>query len=167
MMKIPENMTEKEVTDVIAKIARKLAPKFVFAPYDIDDIFQEAFIIGVEGLDKYDPSRPLSNFMFTHISNRLKNFKRDRYYRLDIGNAQNIQNTKRNLTEATDIDALYFISSSDNTFNEAHIAEMLKRIDEKLPAEYRRDYLKLKTNSPMPKSRKAMLLKILKEIIDQ
>lgn len=166
-MKIPNNMTESEVVATITKVARHLAPKYTFSPYDIEDIFQEAFIIGMEGLEKYDSGRPLSGFMFTHISNRLKNFKRDKYYRLDIGNAQQIQNTKKNLNEAFDIDALYSVCSQDQTSNNAQLTEILQLIDEKLPSEYRRDYLKLKTNSSLPKGRKAIIIKVIKEIIDE
>ena len=160
-------MTESEVVATITKVARHLSPKYTFSPYDVEDIFQEAFIIGMEGLEKYDSGRPLSGFMFTHISNRLKNFKRDKYYRLDIGNAQQIQNTKKNLNEAFDIDALYSVCSPDQTSDNAHLKEILQLIDEKLPAEYRRDYLKLKTNSSLPKGRKATIIKVIKEIIDE
>ena len=43
-------------------------------------------MMGVEGLDRYDSNKPLENFMYAHINNRLKNFKRDNYYRFDYGN---------------------------------------------------------------------------------
>ena len=51
-MKIPSNTTEEEVVEVITRVARKLAHKFVFASYDVDDIEQEAFLMGIEGLNK-------------------------------------------------------------------------------------------------------------------
>lgn len=165
-MKTPKNMTEQEVIDTITKVARHLAPKYVFASYDLDDIFQEAFIIGIEGLEKYDEKRPLSNFLFTHISNRLKNFKRNNYYRLDIGTAQQIQDRKKSLLEPLDIDAIYSICTQDKTSNDVYVNEVLHIIDEKLPAEYRRDYLKLRTNSPLSKGRKAMIIKIIQEIVN-
>lgn len=165
-MKIPKNMTEQEVVDIITKVARSLAPKFTFASYDIDDIFQEAFIIGIDGLEKYDQERPLANFMFAHISNRLKNFKRNNYYRLDIGSAQEIQDRKKSLLEPLDIDNIYGISTRDETHENAHISETLKSIDEKLPPKYRRDYLKLITNSPIPKGRKAVIMKVIQKILN-
>ena len=94
-MRIPEGLTEDDIVGVITKIARRLAPKFTFASYDVEDIEQEAFLIGIAGLEKYDPTRPLENFMYTHISNRLKTFKRDNYYRLDYGsNAQKSKTVK-------------------------------------------------------------------------
>tara|TARA_B100001113_G_scaffold165997_1_gene135809 strand:- start:1460 stop:1978 length:519 start_codon:yes stop_codon:yes gene_type:complete len=164
-MKTPKNMSEQEVVDTITKVARHLAPKYVFASYDIEDIFQEAFIIGIEGLEKYDEKRPLSNFLFTHISNRLKNFKRNNYYRLDIGTAQQIQDRKKSLLEPLDIEAIYSICTQDKTTNDAYIDEVLKIIDEQLPSEYRRDYLKLQTNSPLPKGRKTAIIKIIQDIL--
>ena len=80
-METPNNLTEDEVVQVITKVAKKLAHKFVFASYDVDDIEQEAFLMGIEGLKRYDSSKPLENFMYAHINNRLKNFKRDNHRR--------------------------------------------------------------------------------------
>jgi len=44
---------------------------------------QQAAIFALEGLENYDSSRPLENFLWTHVRNRLFNFKRDNYYRPD------------------------------------------------------------------------------------
>ena len=51
-------MTEDEVMKTIARSLHNLAPN-LFASYDVDDIFQEAFIIGIEGIDKYDEKNAL------------------------------------------------------------------------------------------------------------
>lgn len=160
-------MTEDEVISTIMLIARKLAPKFVFASYEEDDIIQEAFIIGIDGLEKYDSSRPLSNFMFTHISNRLKNFKRDNYYRLDIGTGQTIQNKKKSILDAVDIESLHSICLEDDILTDIHTREVLDLIDRKLPHQYRRDYLRLQTNAPISKSRKIEIQRVLQDILDQ
>ena len=107
-MDFPEGVDEDHAVEVITKVAKRLAPKYVFAGYDVEDIEQEAFLIGVAGLAKYDPSRPLENFMYTHINNRLKTFKRDNFYRMDYGSsAQKIQDRKKNLLEPVSIDCLY------------------------------------------------------------
>lgn len=82
-MKIPDNMTEQEVIDIIEKIASNIAWKFVFANYTYEDIKQEAFIWGIKGLDKYNPEQPLENFLWVHIKNRLCNLKRKKYTRID------------------------------------------------------------------------------------
>lgn len=165
-MKKPDNLSEQEVIEVITRVSKKLAPKFVFASYEAEDIEQEAFLMGVEGLDRYDSSKPLENFMYTHINNRLKNFKRDNYYRFDYGNAQRIQDRKKNILEPMDIAALYSVSTEDETVSNAHIAETVELIDRKLPAELRGDYLRLQTNSPLPKGRKAIIIQVIEDIVN-
>jgi hypothetical protein len=74
-------MTEEEVIQIIQKIANKLSYKFTFGPYTREDIRQEAFIIGMDGLKGHDGIRPLENFLWRHIRNRLCNFKRDNFIR--------------------------------------------------------------------------------------
>ena len=166
-MKIPDGMDEAHVTDVIMKISRRLAPRYVFSGYDVEDIEQEAFLIGCAGLEKYDPTRPLENFMYTHINNRLKTFKRDNYYRMDYGSsAQKIQDRKKNLIEPVSIDSIYSIYSCDHTTNDVHITEMLDLIDRKLPPHLRGDYLKLQANAPLPKSRKANIIEAISRIVN-
>ena len=165
-MKKPDNLSEQEVIEVITRVSKKLAPKFVFASYETGDIEQEAFLMGVEGLTRYDSSKPLENFMYSHINNRLKNFKRDNYYRFDYGNAQRIQDRKKNILEPMDIAALYSVSTEDETVTNAHMSEMIELIDRKLPAELRGDYLRLQTNTPLPKGRKAIITQAIESIIN-
>lgn len=166
-MKIPEGLDEQQVYSIITKIAKRLAPKYVFSGYEVEDIEQEAFLIGIAGLEKYDPSRPLENFMHIHINNRLKTFKRDNYYRLDYGSeAQKIQDRKKNLLEPVSLDNVYSICSSDQTINDAYTKEILDLIDRKLPSHLRRDYLKLQSNSPLPKNRRAHIISVIEGIIN-
>ena len=58
-MEFPQGVDQQHAIEVIMKISKRLAPKFTFASYDVEDIQQEAFLIGIAGLEKYDPSRPL------------------------------------------------------------------------------------------------------------
>ena len=80
---MPKNMTEKQVLEVIDKISSKLCYKFKFGYHDVDDMKQQAKLFALEGLDKYDGKRPLENFLWTHVRNRLFNYKRDNYERPD------------------------------------------------------------------------------------
>ena len=82
-MKIPKNMTEEEVLQIMEKVAKRLAYKFRFGYYDIDDMKQEAYLEAIKGLEKYDEKRPLENFLWTHVRNRLFNLKRNKYERPD------------------------------------------------------------------------------------
>lgn len=165
-MKIPKNMTEDQVVDIITNVAHRLAPKFTFAFYETEDIEQEAFMLGVEALGRYDDTKPLENFLYTHISNRLKNFKRDNYYRFDHGDAQKIQDRKKSILDAADIDNFKFISAETEVSDDVHMKEVRDLIDKKLPADLRSDYLRLKSNTPLPKTRRDYIIHIIEEIIE-
>jgi hypothetical protein len=80
-MNIPEGMTEAEVLEIIDKISNRLSWKFVFPGFDREDIEQEAKIIALDGLKRYDPDKPLENFLWVHVRKRLCNFKRDNFTR--------------------------------------------------------------------------------------
>jgi len=82
-MQVPNGMTEAEVLATIDKIARRLSPKFKFGYHEVDDIKQQIFIFAWESLKHYDSDRPLENFLWVHVRNRLLNFKRDSYERPD------------------------------------------------------------------------------------
>lgn len=80
-MKMPHNHTEAEVVEIIDRVAQKIASKFKFGYHDIDDMRQQARLFALEGLARYDCKRPLENFLWVHVHNRLFNFKRDNYER--------------------------------------------------------------------------------------
>lgn len=77
------SVDEQQFVEVLEKITKKLSYKFKFGYHDIDDMKQQAAIFAIEALEKYDHKRPLENFLWTHIRNRLFNYKRDHYQRPD------------------------------------------------------------------------------------
>lgn len=78
-----KQISEQELLDTIETISKKLAYKFKFGYHEIDDMRQQISIFALEGLKNYDYNRPLENFLWTHVRNRLFNFKRDNYQRPD------------------------------------------------------------------------------------
>lgn len=80
---LPNGVTEEEFLRVLDDISKRLGHKFKFGYHDFDDMKQQAAIFALEGLEKYDRSRPLENFLWTHVRNRLFNYKRDNYQRPD------------------------------------------------------------------------------------
>jgi len=74
---------ESELLKVIDIISKKLAYKFKFGYHEIEDMKQQISIFALEGLQNYDHKRPLENFLWTHVRNRLFNYKRDNYQRPD------------------------------------------------------------------------------------
>lgn len=82
-IKIPKGYTEEQVVNIIKIIGRKLGEKFVFGYHDIEDLEQQAALIAWEGLLRYDGRANLYNFLYTHVHNRLHNYKRDNFERID------------------------------------------------------------------------------------
>lgn len=82
-MKLPPNMSEDQVVEIIYRVVNTLAKKFRFGFSTTEDIRQEGARFAIEALNggKYDPTRPLENFLYTHVRNRLINYKRDHYIR--------------------------------------------------------------------------------------
>lgn len=76
-------VTEEEFLIVLENISKRLGHKFKFGYHSYEDMKQQAAIFALEGLEKYDNTRPLENFLWTHVRNRLFNFKRDNYQRPD------------------------------------------------------------------------------------
>ena len=73
----------QETMEIVDNVCRAISKNFAFDHFEPDDIYQEAFIICMEILDKYDGDRPLENFLRVSLKNRLRNFRRDnsKYYK--------------------------------------------------------------------------------------
>jgi hypothetical protein len=82
--KLPNNVDEQQFLNALDNISKRLGNKFKFGYHSYEDMKQQAAIFALEGLEKYDSSRPLENFLWTHVRNRLFNFKRDNYQRPDL-----------------------------------------------------------------------------------
>ena len=76
-------INEDEFLNIVDIISKKLAYKFKFGYHDYEDMKQQISIFALEGLKNYDHKRPLENFLWTHVRNRLFNYKRDNYQRPD------------------------------------------------------------------------------------
>ena len=81
-MYIPDGMTESQILEIFNKVIAKLCYKFRFGTHHVDDIRQQAMLYAIEGMSRYDDTRPLENFIYVHVRNRLYNFKRNNYFRL-------------------------------------------------------------------------------------
>lgn len=69
---------------IIEKLVKRIAARYKFGMYGIDDIEQEARRIGIEGLAGYHPEQgPLENFLHRHFHNRLRNLKRNKFKRVE------------------------------------------------------------------------------------
>ena len=182
-MEIPQGMTEQEVIKTITKVVDRYAKKFKFSYHEIEDIKQEGFMIGMEALDRYDPSRPLENFLAVHIKNRLKNFKRDNFFRVDDNLEKNAEsdrdikklrrnNVRKFLLYPIDIDSVQQdreknMSTPDNFVDDVEIKELMVIIDVNLDVSYRKDYLKIRDGVYVPKTRREEVYNEVKTILKE
>ena len=167
-------MTETEVLATMTRVVNRIAHKYRFGYYDIDDIKQEAFIIAMEAMDRYDEGRPLENFLAVHISNRLKNFKRDNFFRPDYvppsGKITNDNNTKRFLMEPLDIDNIRDehernMRGEENIVDELAKKELMNIIDTSLDMGLRGDYLRILHGVYVPKPRREQIYESIMQIL--
>ena len=166
-------MTESEVLEVVNRICDRYAYKFKFGYFEPDDIRQEAFIIAIDALERYEESRPLENFLAVHVKNRLNNFKRDRYYRqhkkLDE-NIDQLNNSKKFLMDTLDISDIRDEKEGNMRLDDDFIEkianeELLEIIDEHLDVSFRSDYLRVKDGTYVPKPRREQIMEEITEIL--
>ena len=164
-MKIPKGMTEKEVLEIINKVASRYAHKFRFGYFEADDIRQEAVIIAMEALERYEEGRPLENFLAVHVKNRLNNFKRDKYYRqskVDSNTQEKHNNSKKFLMEPLDISNIRDEKEDNMRVEDDFVIdfqqqEVLRIIDQNLDVSLRSDYLRIKDGVYVPKPRRKQI----------
>lgn len=167
-MKTPENMTEEQTLDVITKVVNRIAPKYTFYGYTVDDIKQESYIICINALERYDNKRPLENFLSKNLSNRLKNFVRDNYF---VGESNG---DRMRVLQPAQLDYEDSIIDGDSgtaqsyryCIDEDRIdrEELNAFIDINLPASMRMDYLKMLENIYIPKTRKNEIIEKIQEL---
>jgi len=191
-----KTVDENELLKVIDIITKKLAYKFKFGYHDIEDMKQQISIFALEGLKNYDHKRPLENFLWTHVRNRLFNYKRDNYQRPDkpcyscplydktlsictkysnkydcdlYSNWAQRNESKKNLMHLTTIEEVKDYSNVflDSKSLSSENAEILKILDEELTGEYRVIYIKFKNGSKIPKSDRDKLISKIQEILWQ
>ena len=161
-MNIPKNMTREQVLEKIELVVNRISPKYTFHGYDVDDIKQEAFMICMDALDRYDQKRPLENFLSVNLSNRLKNFVRDNFFVGQDENKRNVLCPKQLTFESSVAE-----ECEDNLDRKIDFNTLRSLIDEHLPAEYRSDYLKILSDVYISKKRREHIIEVIKGIIDE
>lgn len=87
---------------IIEGLARSRSANGAFAYYEHSDISQEVWFLCLEALERYDPTiGPIENYLVRHVSNRMKNLRRDKYFRpgSDIPSS-GLARTRMNLVNA-------------------------------------------------------------------
>jgi|TARA_B100000497_G_C7631152_1_gene379357 RNA polymerase sigma factor (sigma-70 family) len=158
-MKIPKNMSEEQVYDTIFNIIERISHKYTFHGYEVEDIQQEAFIICVDALNRYDEKRPLENFLSVNLSNRLKNFIRDNHF---VKN----NNHKKKIKQPYALVSENIINEKFDLDQIIEHKEIFDLIDDQLPSNLREDYLKIINDIPISKSKKEKIFETIRSIVE-
>lgn len=191
-----KQISEQEFLEVLEKITKRLAHKFKFGYHSVEDMKQQAAIFALEGLKNYDHKRPLENFLWTHVRNRLFNYKRNNYQRPDkpcltcplydptykLSNNQcskfldkkdcDLYKTwaKRNEAKKNIAKPSHMedisVLSSNYSFDNEN-HELIEFLDKNIKTEYRESYLKLKHNQKINKSELAKLQKHILSLMEE
>ena len=158
-------MTEQGVIDQINKVCDRIAPRYTFYGYTVDDIKQESFIICMEALHRYEEGRPLENFLSVNLSNRLKNFVRDNHY--FSGDSED----RIKLMQPAQLDHENSIVDDDNSesmdYEDLDLKDMAELINEHIPADIRMDYLKMINDVYVTKQKRDDITGIILEILEE
>jgi DNA-directed RNA polymerase specialized sigma24 family protein len=151
-----------DILDIIMRVANRIAPKYVFVHYTKDDLIQEAILMGMDAYKRWDKKRPFENFVSNHISRRLKTLKRDKYYRSNNGkDLTKAQQAKKNIINPNKLSydiILTLLSRKTSNHN-----EFWERIDEILPANMRKDYLKMRSGVKVTAVQRKKIIEFIKE----
>tara|TARA_Y100001938_G_scaffold5779_1_gene7193 strand:+ start:2291 stop:2806 length:516 start_codon:yes stop_codon:yes gene_type:complete len=164
-MNIPKGMTEQQVIDQINIVCNRIAPRYTFYGYTVDDIKQESFIICMEALNRYDGIRPLENFLSVNLSNRLKNFVRDNHF---VGSDNE---DRQKVYQPAQLDYEDYIVDEENKFaisyEDMQSKEMVIIINKYLPAAMRMDYLKMINDVYITKQRREEVTACILELLEE
>lgn len=95
-----------EAYPIIERLAKNRSANGAFAYYDNNDVYQEVWGMCLEALRRYDPTiGPIENYLVKHVTNRIKNLKRDKYFRpgFDVSTS-GLARTRMNLINALPLD---------------------------------------------------------------
>ena len=165
---IPENMTEEEVMGVIETVVDRMAHKYTFFSYDVDDVKQEAFIECLEALPRYDNDRPLENFLSSHLRFRMINLLRKNRI-LDANYKSNIDSEYMKVIRPAQLEDGCSVASNEETVDYTSIdyKDMVDIINKELPASVRMDYLKMINGMYIPKPRRLEITNMIINILAQ
>lgn len=157
-----------EQQQTILKVIDRIAPRYVFSYYELDDIRQESYIICLEGLEKYDKSRPFENFISKHLSNRLKTLIRDKYSRSNIESEKHgqLNQSKRNLMDLKSVEGQHKMCE-DNALEKILTEEAIEKLMRELPPSMRNNFYRLANGVSIQSAKKTALFQKVKEILGE
>ena len=180
--------TQEEVLDEIKTVCRSISTQINFGYYDKEDIEQEGIILGITVLGDYDFERPLANFIYTHVRNRILNLQRKLLTRTDppcllchqsiSGHSghtdgkmcdsykkwHKLNFTKRSLMEPMELEEGI---AKDTVSDLSETKDLITKIDSLLPIYLRASYLRMRAGENVPENIKEQVEDFVRELIYQ
>jgi DNA-directed RNA polymerase specialized sigma24 family protein len=148
-------MNETELLRLTQYVANQLKSKFQFDIYDQDDIEQEIYFLILEAAKRFDEEKSTAEQFFYHfVRNRLITLKRDKYFN------ENSAESKKLLYTAT---SLSMEVESPACFSNSNFLDI---VDEKIVANLREDFLKLRDGVSIPHHSKQKVLAAMRVIAE-
>ncbi len=178
-MIVPEGLTEQEVTDIMYRVSREIARRYLFGYHSVEDNIQQGVMECIKTLNNHkfvprgdkDLQQQLINFLRVHVRNRLSNFRRNHSFRYAEPNSKN-NVAKFNLMHPLKIHSQGLagspIFSRENTITQGiDRSEMIRRIREALSIPMLKDFLKWQNDVKIPTKRKKELFSKIVEILGE
>lgn len=169
-------MVNEETQVALDKVCRRIASKYYVPGYDKRDVYQEAYLIGLEILGKYDPERnpKVENFLNVSINNRFQNFiriKSENKKNCGCCEYESCKKCRYRESKAKVIHMQQFTENFDYTdnieFYREKLHDLLPLIDLKLPVSMRDDWRRILDDSHVVRSRRFEILDEIREIVKE
>lgn len=169
MSKLPK--VTKEQLAVIEQCAQQISSSNWIPGYEKEDIRQEAIIIGIKAIVKYNGSIPLDKFMSNRMKQRLISLRRLTNNKPECNCGTCLKCT--NYTARMKINRASELPAEDSNKSLQYemediltYSELSNYLDHCIPAEYREDYLKILAGVAVPIARKQKLRELIKDLLD-
>jgi DNA-directed RNA polymerase specialized sigma24 family protein len=186
---LPPEVTEQEFLRVVDKLASRMARRFAFGPYSPEDLAQQCVVWALESMDKYDPARPLENFLQVHLKRRLLNLRRNKLKRTEIpcrechdkghhGDGvkcdRYLEWESRNLSKLNIMFPLDLAAINEDQerslqarsgLDSHDVADLLSRIEDRLPPHMRADLLRMADGALVTSERRREIKKAVRSIL--
>lgn len=183
-IKRPENFEP-----VVKNIINMVANANTFGSYTKQDISQEIWLMCLEALPRFDNKRSLYNFLLTHVKHRLKNLKRNKFFRHECpcklcsfkeqGKTEHedgqycaryLKWYEMNLSKSSlasslgrDFDRDAYVDECESHEETVARKDLFDSIEANIPAHLRKLYLKLKSGINISKIEREEVLVFLRE----
>ncbi len=184
MNRMDKNRLLERASPIIKKIAENRKNQ-KFAYYEGVDVAQEVWVFCLEALERYDPSKSpdvpldkqIEHFLNRHVTNRLKNLMRDRYFRPEAEEVRSgYAKARMNLVNALPLDNCdinkndTILGSANKSYDPVSFAivkEMKEHVLSELPEDLVDPFIALLGGNRVKKSLEMALQEAVAEILQE